>query len=168
MPAVCLLAWALDNLPETPEFARKPTAVFRVVAWLFPNPQHYDPKAHFQEGTIMTTYDFRSASRSLAIAANQNFSKPRWVGEPLEDKGHYLLLEDLLPGISMEELFVRAVSSGLDRKGHIEGTMYDYEVPGMADFNGVMASPEDSVATTKEILLTHTDNGQAIRGFPTP
>ena len=68
MPAVCLLTWALENLPKAPEFARKSAAVYRVAPWLFPNPQNYDPTAHFHAGTVMTAYDFRAASRSLSIA----------------------------------------------------------------------------------------------------
>eukprot|EP00906_Rhabdomonas_costata_P013457 RCo019327 len=170
MPAVCLLTWALENLPKTPEFARKPAAVYRVVAWLFPNPQHYDPKAHFLEGTVMTTYDFRSASRSLAIAANQNFSKPRWVGEELEDKGHYLLLADLLPGVSLDDIVLEALADPSKRKGHIEDSRYDYELKdavrttsasGFSDVNA-------DCAEARELFLTDTDSGKVIRGFPTP
>ena len=98
MPSICLLAWALENLPKVPEFARRRAAVFRVIPWIFPSPQNYDPKVHFHEGSVMTIYDFRAASRSLAIAANPNFSKPLWMGEEHEDKGHYLKIGALLPG----------------------------------------------------------------------
>ena len=173
MPAVCLLTWALENLPRTPELARKPTAVYRVVPWLFPSPQNYDPKSHFIEGTVMTTYDFRSASRSLAIAANPNFSKPRWVGEEQQDGGHYLLMDDLLPGVSLAELSSAAHSDPSKRKGRVEETGYEYELPLASrqraeNFDHLQERVEVPPSAREALLLTSTDSGQVIRAFPTP
>ena len=79
MPAVCLLSWGLDYLPPLPEFARRTTTAYRIVPWLFPSPQTHNPHSHFPEGGVISTYDFRAASRSLSIAANKNFSKPKVI-----------------------------------------------------------------------------------------
>ena len=119
MPAVCLLTWALKNLPKTPELARKRAAVYRIAPWLFPSPQNYDPKFHFHEGTVMTTNEFRAASRSLAITANPNFSRPLWVGEERKNKGHYLLMEVLLPGVSLSDILSSAIADPARRKGRL-------------------------------------------------
>ena len=170
MPAVCLLAWALENLPKAPELARKRAAVYRVVPWVFPSPQHYDPKSHFREGTVMTAYDFRAACRSLSIAANPNFSKPRWVGEDLQDAGHYFLMDGLLPCVSLAELLIQVKSDPSRSKGHIEGTSYGFDLPAstvdLSNNNQQLCS--EVSAATDQLLLKNRDSGQVIRAFPTP
>ena len=180
MPAVCLLCWALETLPRTPELARKSGAVYRVVPWLFPSPQSYDPFAHFQEGKVLVTYDFRSASRSLAIAANPNFSRRCWIGEELQDKGHYLLLGDLLPQVNLTELLGGVLAGTCRRKGHLEGTRYNYEVlestrPQPSPSSGQPSSSSGQPSSCGgqedeggEILLTSLDSGHVVRAFHTP
>eukprot|EP00906_Rhabdomonas_costata_P012528 RCo018022 len=178
MPAVCLLTWALHSLPKTPEFARSPTAVYRVVPWLFPSPQCYDPESHFPRGTVITTYDFRAASRSLNIAANKDFSAPRWICEELPAKvdehkvqgseRHYFFLEDLFPGflVDMDEIVRTASVDCSRREGQIEGTSYAFEVvfgvKNEVDEEDMSMSLHPEV---REVILKKEGSLAAIRAF---
>jgi hypothetical protein len=93
MPYIKFLDTALTSLPNKYRFTGElPWSLFpdfdgnvkRGVKWVYPSPDDHRPAAHFPSGKEIYFYEFRSASRKVAMMSRKQFcghekDKPRTI-----------------------------------------------------------------------------------------